>query len=101
MNIIITRRIHLRNRWIRLVLALITMGVAALHPAPGQAATADVAAVTCRLAPRLQVGDAVTLVKGQPNRIRQAPGLAAARTAFRISAGEVWYVLDGPVCRMA
>ena len=59
----------------------------------------EAAAVACRLAPRLHAGDAVTLVKGQPNRIRQAPGLAAARTAFRISAGEVWYVLAGPVCQ--
>jgi hypothetical protein len=80
-------------------MALVTVGVAVLNPAPGLAATAEAAAVACRLAPRLHVGDAVALVKGQPNRIREAPGLAAARTAFRISAGKVWHVLAGPVCQ--
>ena len=99
MNMIIPRRTQVGRRWIGLVMALVTAGVAVLNPAPGLAATAEAAAVACRLAPRLHVGDAVTLVKGQPNRIRQAPGLAAARTAFRISAGEVWYVLAGPVCQ--
>lgn len=99
MNMTIPRYTHVRNYWIGLVMALVTAGVVALNPVPGLAATTEAAAVACRLAPRLHVGDAVTLVKGQPNRIRQAPGLAAARTAFRISAGEVWYVLAGPVCQ--
>jgi len=99
MNMIIPRRTQVRRRSIGLVLALVTAGVAVPYPAPALAATAEAAAVACRLAPRLHVGDAVTLVKGQPNRIRQAPGLAAARTAFRISAGEVWHVLAGPVCQ--
>jgi hypothetical protein len=99
MNTTIPRRTQVRHRWIGPVIALLTAIVAVLNPAPGQAAAAGPGAVACRLAPRLHPGDAVTLVKGQPNRIREAPGLAAGRTAFSISAGEVWYVLAGPVCQ--
>lgn len=74
------------------VLLLLAAAAQALSPATSHA-QAD-----CPLPARLQVGDAVEVIDGTANRLRQGPGLAYGKLGLSIVPGDVWYVLQGPVC---
>ena len=74
------------------VMLLLVVVAQALSPATSHAQAA------CPLPARLQVGDAVEVIDGTANRLRQGPGLAYSKLALSMAPGDVWYVQQGPVC---
>ncbi len=74
------------------VMLLLVVVAQALSPATSHAQAA------CPLPARLQVGDAVEVIDGTANWLRQGPGLAYSKLALSMAPGDVWYVQQGPVC---
>ena len=74
------------------VMLLLAATAQALSPATSHAQAA------CSLPARLQVGDAVEVIDGTANRLREGPGLAYGKLALSMVPGDVWYVLQGPIC---
>ena len=90
-----TSRQSLFNRRLAILLAgmlLIAGATLALLPGTGHAQSA------CALPARLQVGDAVEVVDGTANNLRQWAGLSAPLLSLKMPPGAVWYVQEGPVC---